>query len=1100
MAALGCEDAEKRQQLLDHECGEDSQLREAVETLLEERTGLGEFLERPAAGGLGKSEDLPDDLIGSTLGPFTLVSSIGEGGGGTVYLAEQTLPVKRQVALKILKLGLDTKSVIARFEAERQTLARMDHPHIARVIDAGATKKGRPYFVMEYVPGDPVTDYCNKRQLPVEDRLAIFINICQAIEHAHQKGVIHRDIKPSNILVREQEGRAVPKVIDFGVAKATNPLDGDPGGFTMNETIIGTPAYMSPEQANRGNSDIDTRTDIYSLGVILYELLSGATPLRATSPELPSAPEVLKILNQVDPPRPSTFLRSRTTKDGGIIGRQRQANLGRLAADLQGDLDWIVMKCLMKERSHRYGSANELGRDIELYLKGAPVTARPPSWRYRIGKFVGRNRATVAFASILVTTLITAAIISVIFGLRATKAEALEAQLRVEAERDRELAINSAEKARLHQYVANINLAHQALLNGNYSKALLLLEPWATPESGKADLRGFEWWFLMEKSRGDDHFTLPGFNSPIDDLAFSSDGKQLAIAAENLVHIWSLERREITATYQHDAKSVSFTHTNNYLIASGRAGVKVIDLHSEFSVWDLEGRDHEFAISPDDILLATSDRQGVILWNTSTWEQEQYLPGASGSLAFSPNGKTLATESRDGVTVWPLNEDSPPVALEESPRLRFGENQIHYSPDGKFVVIARNANPTDAGFSIGIWDVKNGKEVAMLPDGKESDSHNGVISALSFNKEGSLLATSSWDHSVALWDFEKGSLQRNFQGHRGEVWSVALAPAGNLVASGSKGGEVRIWPITHNSRDDVIAGDWTPLGFAPDGKTFAAYDRRGIFATFDAISGLAITSQPISSSPESSNRWRDFCVNPELNLFAEEQSNGSIKIHNLENQTQSTLNSGINRIESLSFSPDGQSIVVTSRSDGLSVWNLQNLETPIMQSPASSAHFSSDGSTLVIVQNDGTTTILDAQTFQDRARFQLTERSPGSRMALSPDGKLLAATRGFQDYENIISLRDTASGEEIGILSGHKQGIWSLAFSPDGKTLASSGSERTIRLWNIATKSELLTIKGLSTTLTDLNFSPNGETLISRTPGFFSEPKIRLFRAAPTKP
>jgi serine/threonine protein kinase/WD40 repeat protein len=1054
---------------------------------------MGNFLEDPAVGKSRVSGDLSDNLIGRKLGPFTLLEVIGEGGGGSVYLAGQSVPVRRQVALKILKLGLDTKSVIARFEAERQTIARMEHPHIASVIEAGATEEGRPYFAMEYVPGSPVTEYCDERRLPVEERLLIFIMVCRAIEHAHQKGVIHRDLKPSNILVREQEGQAVPKVIDFGVAKAVDASADEAAGFTINDAIIGTPAYMSPEQAGRGNRDIDTRADIYSLGVILYELFTGTTPLKATTSGLSGTPEVLRLLSEVDPPRPSTFFKSLNEEEREAVANRRGSTAARLSAKLQGDLDWIAMKCLEKDRARRFGSASELSRDVELHLKGLPVTARPPSRRYRFRKFVGRNRGAMASASLFLATLIGAAVISLVFGVRATKAEKMEAEMRKAAVGDRELALKSVEEARLHQYVANINLAHQALLDGHVSKALLLLEPWAEP--GELDLRGFEWWLLMEKCHGDEHLSLPLFDDPIEALSFSPDGEQLAIASGHGVHLWSLEQKEFLATYPHRASSVTFSQGGDRLIMSGQDGIVVIDVISGEVTLELEGRNPGYAMSPNDGLLATSDRQGVTLWNTSNWEREKYFPNAFGSLAFSPDGRTLASEGREGVTLWPLEGDAAPVVLEESPPLRIGSDRIQFSRDGGTVILAQNEDPTEAGFALGLWDVRSGKEVAMLPRNPGGGFHTGAISATSFSRDGTLLATSSWDHSVRLWDFKSGSRRRTLLGHRGEVWSVALSPDGDFIASGSKDGEVRIWPSAKGSDGESIQGDWTPLGFPHDNQSISAYGGEGELATFDLASGSRIESREKTSLAPRASRRHAVSANRDLSLIAEDRGNGEVTLRDPGNTTETVLQAGVGRIDSLALSPDGKSLVVGNRSDGMAWWDLENPGEPPIRIEASRVSFSADASTLVGIDRQGNALIWDSRTREVRNRLQLGETSAGTRLALSGDGSLLAVSHGFRDYQNTISLWNTVNGEGVGSLNGHKQAIWSLAFSPDGRTLASSGGERIIRLWNISTRSELLMLKEPGSAFADLSFTPDGRFLISSSPSFASSPMIRIFRS-----
>ena len=342
--------------------------------------------------------------IGTVIaGRYTLVEVIGEGGMGSVYLASQTEPVKRQVALKLIKTGMDSRGVLARFDAERQALALMDHPNIARIYDGGVTPAGQPFFVMELVQGVPLTQYCDQQRLTVQARLELFVAVCQAVQHAHQKGIIHRDLKPGNVLVTEVDGRPTPKVIDFGVAKATEVKLTDMSLADVG-AIVGTPAYMSPEQADPTSMDIDTRTDVYALGVILYELLTGSPPLDAKQFQRGAILEMLRMVREVDPPRPSTKLN--TAEALPNIAANRSIEPARLARLLQGELDWVVMKALEKDRSRRYETANGLARDIQRYLADEVVEARPPSRGYRLKKFVKRNKGQVIAASLVFLTLV----------------------------------------------------------------------------------------------------------------------------------------------------------------------------------------------------------------------------------------------------------------------------------------------------------------------------------------------------------------------------------------------------------------------------------------------------------------------------------------------------------------------------------------------------------------------------------------------------------------------------------------------------------------------------------------------------------------------
>jgi serine/threonine protein kinase len=339
----------------------------------------------------------PAELEETVIGSYKLLQKIGEGGMGVVYMAEQSRPVSRRVALKIVKPGMDTREVLARFEAERQALALMDHPNIARVLDAGTTEQGRPYFVMELVKGVPITTYCDERRLSLKERMELFLPVCHAMQHAHQKGIIHRDIKPSNVLVAQFDNRPIPKIIDFGLAKAFGPKLTEKTMFTQYGQIVGTIEYMSPEQASFNQLDVDTRSDIYSLGVLLYELLAGETPFDKKRLHSVAIDELLRIIRQEEPPRPSTRLSSHARLPG--IAADRKSEAVKLSLLVRGELDWIVMKAIDKERDRRYQSAGALAEDIRRYLDGETVLACPPSTGYRFRKFARRNRVVLASAA-----------------------------------------------------------------------------------------------------------------------------------------------------------------------------------------------------------------------------------------------------------------------------------------------------------------------------------------------------------------------------------------------------------------------------------------------------------------------------------------------------------------------------------------------------------------------------------------------------------------------------------------------------------------------------------------------------------------------------
>jgi serine/threonine protein kinase len=491
IAALRITSPAERSAFLDRECGDDVPFRQRINTLLLAHEQAGSFLasaiidsprenaeptigagsapsdesqgmaaldrtSAPNAEATARADRIPPTIEepGAQIGPYKVLQRIGEGGMGIVYLAEQEKPVRRKVALKIIKPGMDTAQVVARFEAERQALAILDHPSIAKVLGGGATDTGRPFFVMELVKGVPITEYCDNVQLSPRERLELFIPVCEAIQHAHQKGIIHRDLKPSNVLIAMQDGKPVPKIIDFGVAKAIDQRLTEKSLFTQHGTIVGTFEYMSPEQAQMSAMDVDTRTDVYGLGVLLYELLTGTTPLERAQLRQSGYAEILKRIREEEPPKPSTRL-SESTATLPSVAAHRKTDPLRLPRLMKGDLDWIVMKSLEKDRTRRYETANGFARDIQRYLEGDAVEACPPSAFYRLKKVVRKHRALLATTTAFVLLLIAATVVSSALALAANRerARAHRAMVEVEAQRRRaeereQMAIDAVKRFR----------------------------------------------------------------------------------------------------------------------------------------------------------------------------------------------------------------------------------------------------------------------------------------------------------------------------------------------------------------------------------------------------------------------------------------------------------------------------------------------------------------------------------------------------------------------------------------------------------------------------------------------------------------------------
>ena len=1119
--------AGQRPAYLEEACAGDAALRRRINDLLDADAARGGFLHElppesgepssqqpegpPSPGAAMRMALAPSEKPGDRIGRYKLLQEIGQGGCGVVYMAEQLEPVRRRVALKVIKLGMDTRQVIARFEAERQALALMDHPHIAKVLEAGATETGRPFFVMELVKGIPITRYCDENRLDLRARLGLFVQICQAIQHAHQKGIIHRDIKPSNVLVADRDGVPVPKVIDFGIAKATTdqPLT-DKTLFTAFEQFIGTPAYMSPEQAKLSDLDVDTRTDLYSLGVLLYELLTGKTPLDAQRLLKAGLDEVRRVICEEEPLRPSTRLRALEVAEQTTLAKHRRCEPPKLLHLLRGDLDWIVMKTLEKDRTRRYETVNGLAMDVQRYLADEPIVARPPSKLYEFQKTVRRHKLGFLATGAVILTLVLGLAVStrLWFGERQAHQRAVVAEANAETNEKRALAEKAAE-AQLRKeaeaqellahrlaYASDISLAEQALAVNNLGHAQALLNR-QRPKPGQPDLRGWEWRYLWSQARADEHDVfLSATNLVNHSLSFSADGRLVARGVDDKMVVTDLiSRRPVLQrtnawlpVFAHQGARLAFvvsSSTNEAVVLLDTATAMENRFESSWqeTVW--------LGFTPDDRRLLTVSLQpaaertngvscDLTAWESDTGRQLWQRPVGFGFAAWgkslqyphagviSPDGAAFASTLEGGwVQVLETEHGTERFAIKVT---EARANSVVFSPDSS--TLLTSAGYTDS--TIRLWDAHNGQAKGSL------ESYGDWVSDLIFTADGTKLISSSGDGTIRLWDWATRKPAGVLRGHLTLVWGLALAPDDRTLASRCKDGSIYLWDLTKPSRPRGYQTlpshlrEWAV--FTPDSQSILGVERDGGVALWDA-----------RTLKETRRLWGDstnrnhLSLSPDAKWVVAAEAGGRLRVWDVNKGAASTNFVAAPGPFGAWFTDNGKFLVTKygpNTNMVLEAWDTDNWK----RNGSTALHVKDVGgiytpalSNSFGIQADGTLRLFDVTKLSEAPKLIKTKSLGINFWATSPDGRFGA----IPDFDGFVTLWDMQRLQPLETLSAFRIASNVAAFSPDGRRLvAGSRGSEAVKLWDDETRQELLTLSGEGV-IAFLKFSPDGRYLLA---------------------
>jgi len=1081
--AIEIEDPAKRTRYLENACKNDPKLRAEVEALLKAHEKAGDYLEVPAIDSNVTFEG-PAQIEGSgtKIGRYELLEQIGEGGMGLVYQAEQKEPVKRRVALKIIKPGMDSKEVIARFEAERQALALLDHPNIAHVFDAGTTDTGRPYFVMEYVRGMSITRYCDEHRLDVEQRLRLFQEVCEGVHHAHQKGIIHRDIKPSNILISMHGDRAVPKIIDFGIAKAAVSTLTEKTMFTLQGQLLGTPEYMSPEQVDLATQDIDTRSDIYSLGVVLYELLTGVLPFERESLLKIGFAELQRTLRELEPASPSIRL-TNLGQQAKAIADSRMTQVVPLARRLHRELEWIPLKAMRKDRCRRYKSASDMADDIQNYLNGNPLLAGPETAMYRVQKFVHKHAGSVATVALVSLAVIIGLAVSIMMGCRAEQArqEEVIARKQVEqalmrAEKAERIAQERAEAYRRAVYSNTLALAKVAIDKSSFSRAQKLLN------SCEPDLQGWEWQHLNCISSDQSIMTYGDTDSGtrVFDIAVSPDGRRIALATNDncTVKVLDTKTGSEVMILPHDdfPYTVAFSPDGRRIVSGSRdRTIKIWDANSGAKLKTLRGHKSwiwRVRFSPDGRRIVSGSGNGtIIVWDTDSGVKLMTLRGHKEgrieSIAFSPDSKRIVSSGEDEtIRVWDANSG------DEEMTINAAEGHVVFSRDGTRI-ISKSDDDT-----IKVWDVNSGAEVMTLR------GHPGGVSAIALSPDGTRIASvGRRDKTIKVWDMSTGNEMSTLRGHSERVFSIVFSPDGKRIFSASYyNNEIKAWdptPAVNRDKLRLYAGGYmaNQVAFSPDGKCIAAASGKrgatGSIRLYDTHSGADIMTLLGHKA-----KVRSIAFSPDGRQIVSGGNNTVLRIWNVATGTvEKTLTGHEDGVNSVAFSPDGRRVVSGSDDKTIKIWNTAtgDLEKTLTgdENVVYSVTFSPDGKRIVSGGNGGSLRVWDALsgtpllTLHGHSEHVLD-------VSVSSDGERIASC----GQDKTIRIWDANTGEALMTLRGHELVVWTVAFSPDGRRIVSGGHNGEVKIWDAETAGHaLLTLDGDSINIKSAVFSPDGRSI-----------------------